>query len=283
MTTPKILIFGSSGIIGSEIVRILTKDGTTVRTTTSKTPQATKNGVEQVKVDILTGEGLKHAFKGIETAFFLSPGGYADQYRVLSPLIQEAKMNGVKKVVLMTAMGANADANTPLRRAEIELEKSGLAYNIIRPNWFMQNFQTFWIQGIREQGKILLPAGKAKVSFIDTRDISEVAAKLLTSNQFDNKDFDLSGSEALDHDEVARIISGSTGKNISYQEIAPAELKKGLINAGLPADYADFILLILGFLAQGYNAGITPNVQKILGKSPRSFKHYALENKQAWL
>src|SRR6185503_14578197 len=109
----------------------------------------------------------------------------ADQYKVLSPLIQEAKRQGLEKVVLMTAMGANAVETAPFRRAEIELEKSGLTYNIVRPNWFFQNFNTFWIQGILNYGKILVPGGNAKTSFIDARDISAVVAKLLTTSEFD--------------------------------------------------------------------------------------------------
>ena len=44
------------------------------------------------------------AFEGVERAFFLSPAGYADQYKNLSPLIQEAKRRGLKKEVLMTAV-----------------------------------------------------------------------------------------------------------------------------------------------------------------------------------
>jgi uncharacterized protein YbjT (DUF2867 family) len=55
----------------------------------------------------------------------------------------------------------------------------------------MQNFNTFWIQGIIKSNKILLPAGDAKVSFIDARDISDVATILLTSNIHNNKAFDL--------------------------------------------------------------------------------------------
>ncbi|MEZ4815305.1 MAG: hypothetical protein R3A80_08900 [Bdellovibrionota bacterium] len=38
---------------------------------------------------------------------------------------------------------ANASEETPFRKAEVELENSGLNYNIIRPNWFFQNFNTF--------------------------------------------------------------------------------------------------------------------------------------------
>lgn len=276
-----VLVVGASGTVGSELSRLLKEQGYSVRATTSKPVK--DDSASLVHVNLATGEGITKAFEGVDKAFFLSPPGYADQYAMLSPLVQEAKRRGLKKVVLMTAMGANASEDTPFRRVEIELEKSGLAYNIIRPNWFLQNFNTFWIQGIREQGKILLPAGNAKVSFIDARDISAVAAKLLTSDEFNNKDFDLTGSESVDHAQVAAAISKATGKTITYQEIKPEELKAGLLAAGLPKDYTDFLLLIMGFLREGYSARTTDNVKLITGKAPHTLAAYAQDYKASWL
>jgi uncharacterized protein YbjT (DUF2867 family) len=274
-----ILVVGASGTVGTELVRILKSEGYLVRTTTSKKPSSPN----QVQVNIATGVGIKEAFEGVERAFLLSPPGYADHFAMLSPMIQEAKRRGLKKVVLMTAMGANAYETSPFRRAEVELEKSGLQYNIIRPNWFLQNFNTFWIQGIREQNKILLPAGDAKVSFIDARDISAVAAKLITSDEFSNRDFDLTGPEAVDHAQVASAISRATSKSVTYQEIEPEALKQGLLAAGLPLDYSEFLLMIMGALKAGFAEKKTDNVLKITGRNPRTLAAYASDFKQAWI
>lgn len=278
MKTDLNLIIGASGQIGSEIVRLLKAEGQRVRTTTSKQPK----DADGVQLDLTTGEGIRNAFEGVDRAFLMAPPPYADQYKILSPLIQEAKRRGLKKVVLLTAMGANAVETSPFRRAEIELEKSGLSYNIVRPNWFMQNFATFWVQGIKEQGKIFLPAGTAKTSFIDTKDIAAVITKLLTTDTLNNKAFDLTGPEALDHNQIAKVISEVTGRKIEYVDIEPSDLKKGLLAAGLPEDYSDFLLMILGFLKQGYNAGVNGTVKEIIGREPHSFHQIAKENKQAW-
>ncbi len=275
------LVVGASGVVGSEIVKQLQAKGVPVRTTSSKAA-GNKNGVETAKVNLLTGEGLSSAFEGVERAFFLSPSGYADQYKNLSPLIQEAKRRGLKKVVLMTAMGANAVETSPMRRAEIELEKSGLTYNIIRPNWFLQNFHTFWIHGIKAQGKILVPAGEAKVSFIDTRDIAAVAAELLTTSKFDNQALDLTGGEAVDHGQVAKALSQVSGKTIGYQSVDPAPFKQGLLAAGLPEDYSDFLLMIFGFLREGYSARVTDSVQAVLNRKPLTVAQYAADHRLAW-
>jgi len=281
MTQDLTLVVGASGTVGREIVRLLEAEGKAVRSTTSKQVLVATNNL--VHVNLATGEGIKNAFEGVDRAFLISPPGYADQYALLSPLIQEAKRRGLKKVVLMTALGANAVETSPFRRAEIELEKSGLNYNIIRPNWFLQNFNTFWIQGIREQKKILLPAGNAKVSFIDARDIAAVATNLIYSEAHPNQAFDLTGPQSVDHNQVAQAISEVVGQKITYQEIKPEELRAGLLAGGVPQDYADFLLMILGYLREGYNAAVNSNVQIILGKDATELKKYVNDYKTNWL
>lgn len=278
----KHLVIGASGTVGSNLVNQLAREGHAVRAATSRTPSsASKGNVEWIQVDLAEGTGIDQAFTGVDAAFLLAPPGFADQQRILSPLIAAAKRHKLGKVVLMTAMGANA-GDTPFRRAEIELEKSGLAYNIIRPNWFMQNFATFWGAGIRDEGKIQLPVGNAKTSFIDGRDIAAVAARLLTTHDQDNRDFDLAGPAAIDHDAVARILSEATGRRVVFEDIEPGVLRSGLLSAGLPADYVEFLLAILVFLKQGYAERTTTAVRDLLGREPIRFEQYARENRSAW-
>ncbi|MBX3019522.1 MAG: NAD(P)H-binding protein [Bdellovibrionaceae bacterium] len=278
MKQGKVLVIGGSGKVGSGIAQILRAQNYEVVTATSR-----KAGAGQVHLNQVTGEGLHAAFEGVDRAFLLAPPGIVDQYALLSPLIQEAKRRGLKKVVLMTSMGANASDATPFRRAELELEKSGLAYNIIRPNWFMDNFHTFWIQGIKEAGTIFLPAGTAKTSFIDAGDISAVAAKLLTTDQWNDRDFDLTGGEALDHDQVARALSEASGREIKYQDISPEDFVQGLKGAGLPADYSEFLGMIMGYVKAGYSAAINDNVRTITGRAPRTLQDYAKANRAQFL
>lgn len=280
MKKEKILVIGANGTVGRELVKILKLKGYFVRSTTSK---SVVNSDELVQVDLSTGEGVNAAFEGVNRAFLISPPGYADQFAILSPLIQEAKRRGLNKVVLMTAFGANANESAPFRRAEIELEKSGLNYNIIRPNWFFQNFNTFWINSINEQKQILLPAGDAKVSFIDARDIAEVAAKLLISEGYDRQAFDLTGSEEVDHNQVSKVISEIVGKKIEYKEVSPESFKQGLMGVGIPEDYIDFLVLIFSFLKAGYNAAKTTSVVDITGQKPRTLLDYASDYKNSWL
>lgn len=274
------LVIGANGTVGSELVRLLAHSGQTVRKATSR-PVA--DAADEVHLNLVSGAGLDQAFAGVDQAFLLAPPGYTNQDALLIPAIAAAKAQGVRKLVLMSAMGANADEAAPLRKVEVHLQGAGLAWNIIRPNWFMQNFNTFWIQGILEQGTIFLPVGQAKGSFIDARDIAAVAAQLLASPALDNQEFDLTGGQALDHDQVAAVLSQETGRSIRYQDIAPEAMRGALLQAGLPAPYAEFLLLILGYFKAGYSERTTDAVQSILGRAPGTFAQYAKDYRRAWL
>lgn len=273
-----ILVVGSSGTVGQQLSAQLEKEGHKVLKATSKTELKPN----QVHINLATKAGLDKAFENVDKAFFLAPPGFTNQHELLIPLIDEAKKRGLKKVVLMTAMGADAVDEAPMRQAEKYLEKSGLTYNIIRPNWFMQNFNTFWIQGILAEQKIFLPVAQAKGSFIDVRDIAATAAKLLTSSQFDNQAFVLTGSEALNHDEVAQIMTEVLSKKISFVDIKPEQMLSGLLQAGVPKNYAEFLIMILGFFKEGYSSAVLDNVEKITGRKPITFKQYVQDYRESW-
>lgn len=274
----QILVIGGSGTVGSQIVKNLKAAGHSVRVTTSKP----STSADVVQVNLATGEGLNAAFAGVNRAFLLSPGGYADQYAVLGPLIAKAKAADLKKVVLMTAMGVEGAEGSPMRRAELDLIASGVPFNIIRPSWFNQNFVNFWGYGIKNLNTIALPVGDGKTAFIDARDIAAVATKLLVDDSRNGECFTLTGPEALSHAEVAALISEATGKTVTFNDISPDELRPVLVGAGIPADYVELLLALLSFIKAGYTAGVTDAVEQITGHKPRTFKAFAHEAADSW-
>jgi uncharacterized protein YbjT (DUF2867 family) len=276
------LVVGATGHVGSSLVQELVQRAQPVRALSSKPARPASGGVEWAQADLVSGQGLDRAFEGVSHAFVFTPPGHPRHHEIINPLIERAARHRLEKVVLMSAMGADADPNAPLRQAELKLEGSGLAWNTLRPNWFMQNFSSVYLPGILATGRIELPVGQAKTSFIDTRDIAAAAARLLTAHDLDNRAFELTGPEALDHDQVAAILSRVTGKTITYRTIEPAVLRERLLAAGLPADYTDFLVMIMGFQAAGYGARVTDGVPQLLGRPPLSFEQYARDHARAW-
>ena len=146
----------------------------------------------------------------------------------------------------------------------------------------MQNFGNAWLPTIHEHARIVVPAGAAKVSFIDTRDVSAAVARLLVGDDLDNRDFDLTGARALDLAEAAAILSRASSRDIGYEDVEPQAFKAALLAAGLNSAYADFLVLILGFLEAGYNAPVTDGVRRLLDRDPISFERYAQDFSEVW-
>lgn len=278
----KILVLGATGNVGADVVNHLAQDGHSVKGTSRK-PQAARAGVEWTHVEIGDKASVQKAFDGVTRAFLLSPPGYSDQLATLAPFIEEAAKRRIEKVVLMTAMGVDVSDEIPFRKAEILLERSGVPYNIVRPNWFMQNFNSFWIEGIHKMRSIVVPAAQAKVSFIDARDIAASAARLLVDDSLKNRAFTLTGPESLDHAEAARILGEATGLPLTYTDIEPEAFRNVLIQAGLPADYASLLLNLFAALRAGAAAPVSSAVETITGRKPRTLAQYAKDYRSAWV
>jgi uncharacterized protein YbjT (DUF2867 family) len=280
----KVFVYGGSGLVGGHLIKELQKNGHEVWAGSRK-PESQKkeSNLTWVYADSKeTKKGLE-ILEAVDAAYFLSPPGETNQYEILSPWIEKAKQVGLKKLVLMTAMGVDhAPPEAPFRKTEILLEGAGIPWNIIRPNWFMQNFNSFWIAGIKQDGKIYFPGGNATVSFIDARDIASVASVLLTTNDFVNQAITLTGKESLDHVQVSKYISFVSGKNIEYVDVDPKVFESSLVSAGLSKDYAAFLVMIAGALKEGFASPIIDSVQKITGKEPVTFQKYAEDHVSFW-
>lgn len=271
-----VYVYGSTGKVGTPLVSSLSSAGHTVRAAT-RSPRPTDGAVHYV--DATDPAHLD----GTDAAFFLSPPGITDQYGWLKPYIDRAASSSVGRVVLMTAMGVeHAPDEVPMRKLELELLNSGLDATIIRPNWFMDNFHTNWISGIRSDGKIYFPGGDAQVSFIDARDIGESAAALLTQGGHSGEGLTLTGPEALDHYQAAETLSTVTGRSIEYVDVAPQAFKQGMVAGGLSEEFAEVLVQLTESLRAGYAAPVSPIAGELLGRDPIRFDQYARDYLDLW-
>lgn len=273
------LVIGANGVVGPEVVKLLKQQGRNVRRSTRRATVS----ADEVQLDLITGAGLQSAFQGVDRAFMLAPRGLgADVDKIFDPVIKEVKKQGVRKIVLMTGLGLGHDDNVPMRKVELLVERCGIAWNVIRPSWFLQNFNTGWLPGIQATGKIQLPIGQAKASFIDVRDIAAVAVKLLFSDEHNNQTFDLTGPEALGMTEVATQLTAVSGRQITFDDISPDAIRQALSSKGAPAYQIESLLELYHEYKDGVHALLNDSVLKITRNKPRSLRQYAKEFGHTW-
>jgi uncharacterized protein YbjT (DUF2867 family) len=273
-----ILVTGSSGTVGTELLKQLTAKGAKVRAAYHSRKPATP-GVEAAKVDLSTGEGLDAALAGCDTVFLLT-GGVPDQTAAETRAVEAARRKGVRRVVKLSVWGATepdfsfAKIHRPVENA---IEQSGLAFTLLRPNGFMQNFVTYDADTIKSQGAFFHPAGKARISQIDARDIAAVAVKALTTSgkEHEGKAYDLSGPEALTYEQCAAKLSAAAGKPIKYVSPPEDEYRKTLIGAGIPGGYADALLDLNRLYRADKASRVTTAVRDVTGRAPMTFDQFA--------
>ncbi|MDQ0390710.1 SDR family oxidoreductase [Labrys monachus] len=270
----KVLVIGATGTVGKHVVEGLLAKGEAVKAA-SRTGKPVGDA-ERVVFEYGKPETFEAAFEGVDRAYVLLASGHVDAKGLLLPLIAAAAARKVK-VVLQSVLGVDADDAIPYRQVEIALETSGTPYVILRPNWFADNFHTFWKPGI-DHGQIALPAADGKSSFIDARDIAAGAVAALTSSDFDGRAFNLTGPEALSYAEAALILSEVIGRPIAYNAIDDATFIGILTGAGVPADYAAFLASIFHPVRAGWTAAVTGDVETLTGRPPRSLRTYATDN-----
>ncbi|WP_315905284.1 SDR family oxidoreductase [Vibrio fluvialis] len=270
----KVLVLGASGHVGQPLVAELLAKGEQVKAA-SRSGQAF-GAAEGVVFDFADPTTFDAAFDGVDRAYVMLPGGYVESKALLEPVIQAAAERNVK-VVFQSVLGVDADDSIPYRQVEIALENSGVPYVILRPNWFADNFHTYWKAGI-DQGVIGVPAGEGKSSFIDVRDIASSAAAALTTNRFDNQAFNLTGPEALSYAQAAQKISAALGKPVAYQAMEEGAFCDLLKSVGVPADYAEFLTSIFYPVREGWTACVSDAVVTLTGKAPRSLDEYIADH-----
>jgi uncharacterized protein YbjT (DUF2867 family) len=268
--TGKILVIGATGTVGAPLVAELLARGEKVKAATRNTAARLPAGAEAVALDLADPKSFEAALADVNRLYALAPAGSVDPLATLKPLVEAAIARGIK-IVLQSAIGVDASDDIPFRRLELLLERSGAPYVILRPNWFTDNFLTYWGAGVAA-GEIRLPAGDGKTSFVDARDIAASAAGALTSSAHDGKAFVLTGPQAFSYAEAADLLSKALGRRIAYRAVDGKTFVAEAVAGGVPQDYAELLAAIFYPVAQGWAAAVTDAVETLSGKPPRSLR-----------
>jgi uncharacterized protein YbjT (DUF2867 family) len=280
MTQP-ILVTGASGVLGRAIVTAFAEAGLVVRQAVRNLAKA-KPGVDAVHLDYTEPATLAPALAGIGGLLLMAPPLDPDAPAKVGPAVERATEAGVQHIVLISAFGVNYNEQAPLRTIEHQVMDSGVPYTILRPNFFMENFsEGFLAGGIRGQNGIFLAAGDGKTSFISVRDIA-AAALAAFRKALTGLEFDLSGAEALDHSEVATVISEVSGRPVAYHPLSEEQMVAGARAAGVPEPAIGYMTVLYGVVRAGHAAAVTPDFERVTGRRPTTFREFARANAAAW-
>jgi uncharacterized protein YbjT (DUF2867 family) len=282
-----ILITGATGTIGSEVVKALAaKPGVTLRVAVRSAAKAEKllaPNVVPVDFDYDKPDTIAAAVKGVDRVFLLTPFAQ-NQVELAQLLIDAAKAAGVKHIVKLSATGADIEPGIQLgrwhRAIEKAIEASGVAYTFLRPSNFMDNFIHYYPPA--GDGNIYLPLGTGACAYIDARDIAAVAAAVLTEEGHYGKAYELSGPEALTTAEAAAAIGAVSKRDVHYVDVPDAAASKAMLDMQMPGWMVEAMMELHGIVKAGYASTVSPLVEKLTGKAPRTFAEFTRDHAAAW-
>src|SRR5882724_11235918 len=276
-----VLVTGARGTVGRDVAKQLARKGAAVRAGVRDQAKARKQfgaDIALATFDFEDAASFPGALKGVEKVFLLLPL-MSNQVEVANAFVDAAKHGGVRHIVKLSAIGADASPPYTFGKwhadSEQHIRESGLAFTFLRPNSFMQNFITYFQP---HDGTIYLPWGNGKASFVDTRDIAAVAAEALTSDGHEGKTYTLTGPAALGIAEVASILSDVASREINYVDVPESAARDGMLQAGLPQWQVDGLMELHAANKQNRWAAVTSDVEKVTGKPAISFAKFARDH-----
>ncbi len=287
----KLLITGATGTVGQQVINSLHKlySNYSVIAAVRDIHEAQEKfkAYENLRYrvfDFEDGNSFSKALIDIDILFLLRPPHLTSIDNVFNPLLKEAKLQGVNKVVFLSVQGAERSKVIPHRKIEDLILRMSFEYIFLRPGYFMQNLTGALLTEIQKDRKITLPAGDARFNWIDVVDIGTMTAKILTNfDQHSNRSYFINGPQNLDFTQVAATISSVTGKKISYHSINPFlfywKKRKGGLNHGFA-----MVMTIIHFLPRWQKEPIIhKDYIQVTGEKPTLLSEFAQRERDLFL
>jgi uncharacterized protein YbjT (DUF2867 family) len=277
-----IVVTGATGNIGRPLTQALAEAGQQV-TAVSRRAAPVPDGVRHVVADLASPASLEPALAGAKALFLLLSGDLHAAGASPADVIAKAAAEGVRRVVLLSSQGVSTRPFGPTRIAMSALEdvlrESGLDWAILRPGGFASN-ALWWAESVRTQQLVAAPFGDVGVPLIDPTDIAEVAAACLLDDQHAGGVYELTGPEVITPRQQTAAIATALGSPVRFHELTRDEAKAGMTQ-NMPAELAEDTLDILGS-PNPAELLVRPDVQRVLGRAPRSFADWAVRNVDAF-
>jgi (4-alkanoyl-5-oxo-2,5-dihydrofuran-3-yl)methyl phosphate reductase len=279
----KILVTGSTGKIGSRLVRELLSRGQEVRALTRSGDRSSFDSRVEIAVgDFNDKKSILRALEGVSRMYLLSAGPDLEVHETNA--IEAAQAAGIELIVKQSVARAQNKSTGILRRhraGEERIERSGLAYVFLRPDSFTTN-ALFWAETIKTQSTGYGALGDAAIPVIDPDDIAAVAAAVLTIPGHAGRTYELTGPESLTSEQQVATLASLLGRPLKYVNVPDSVARDSMLRTGMQSRQVEALLGLTQTLRAAGRMEPTEDVQAVLGREPRSFRQWAEANLAAF-
>jgi len=277
-----ILVTGPNGNVGTELVRMLAAQETLPYKVAAHTPEKIDRlygtHVPRVHFNFADRTTWPAALEGVTSVFLLYPLPHPRTVETwMLPFVEAMADAGVEHIVYVSVPTAGDTKVVPHYKVERAIEASGVSYTLLRAAFFSQNLCrdiTTHAVDIAKYDQIYIPAGKGVTSFIDSRDVAELALKVMESpEEHRNQAYVVTGPEKLDFYQVADIFSEVLGRKITY---ANPWIPQFWLRVGprVTWDTLLFMTIVYALTRYGKNAPMTDTLPRLLGRPARTMRDF---------
>ena len=227
-----ILLTGATGRVGSAAAKALARANIPYRALVRDPDKVAfdPDAAEIVQGDLNDPAIVEQALQGVSRALIVM-GNHPDQAKLERQFASLAADGGVSHLVKVSSMEAAPDATATLPKNHYDTEQHiaslGVDWTFLRPNYYMQNM-LMYAGSIARTNSFALPLGTAKTAMIDSRDVGEVAAVVLTGEGHAGQAYRLTGPAMMDFHEVAARMGTVLERPVSYVAQSPEVFREVL-------------------------------------------------------
>lgn len=275
----KIAVTGATGQLGQLVVKGLLKEDEDSRIIAvvrdvEKAASLAKDGAEIRVADYGDPAALQAAFTGVDKLLLISSSEVGQRAKQHGNVIDAAKAAGVPYIVYTSAPKATTSELilAPEHKATEEyIQQSGLAYTILRNNWYTENYKD-QVATARETGSLVAAAGDGRVASATRADYAAGAIAVLLGTGHEGKIYEFGGDHAWDYNELAATIGEIIGEPVVYNAVDAATLVEILKGVGLDEGTAGFVAALDSNIAAGMLAEVTGDLSRLLGRPTTPLK-----------
>ena len=278
-----IALTGATGLVGGLVRDRLDAAGTPTRLIVRSPARLVRQHPDVWTAGYGDAEALAPALTGVDTLFMVSASESAERVAEHRTLIDSAAAAGVERIVYLSFLGADPQAEFTLARdhaaTETHLRASGLAFTFLRDNFYHRLIA----QMCGADGVIRGPGGEGRIGSVAHTDVADaVAAVLGSGSRHDGETFTLTGPRGWSLREGAAELARVTGRPIRYERETEAEAWASRAHYGAPDwEVAGWISSYLA-IATGVMDVVTDDVERLTGHPPQDLPEFLRATPDAW-
>ena len=245
-----------------------------------KATELRAQGIHIRQGDYNDAASLVAAFQGVATVLLISTSELEYTLRVQQHrhAIDAAKQARVQRVIYTSAVNPSRTskfAASPGHFATEEyLRASGLAYTVFRNALYLNLVPMLVGEEAVSSGLIYFAAGEGKVSYALREDIAQALANALTTEDHENKVYDIAAGPAYTMQDVASALSEVTGQPVRYVAISDEDMAAGMRQHQVPESVIDLMSGTAGAMRDNEFNAPSSALEQLLGHAPTDLKTY---------